>query len=230
VTVKMVEGGDATLFLSDIKTEVDAIDDFPDKADEAIVRPILRTDAVVSVAVTGDVSVTDLKTYCDDLKDRMLRLPDIALVEVTGFAQRQIRIEVPATTLMRYGISADELARVVGRQSLDLPIGTIESAEREISLRFTDERRSPEEFKDLVVVGGASGGEIRLGDIARITDLFEPAEVKTLFNGRRAGILEIEKTKGQDVLRVYEAVRRFVENERRTAPRGITLELTRNVS
>jgi len=230
VTLEMHEGGDLTLFLSDIATEVDAIDDFPEQAEQPIVKSISRTDAVVSVAVAGDVPAPELKTYCEDLKDRLLRLPEVSLVTVTGFAQRQIRIEVPATTLMQYGVSADDLARVVSAQSIDLPIGTIQATDREVTLRFTDERRTPEEFEDLVVVSGASGGEIRLGDFATITDVFDPEEVKTVYNGQRAGILRIEKTKSQDVLTVFDAVHEFVERTRRTAPRGITIELTQNVS
>ena len=230
VTLKMQEGGNLTLFLSDIKTEIDAIDDFPEQTEEAIIRSISRTDAVVSIAVAGDVPATELKAYCEDLKDRLLQRPEVSLVTVTGFAQRQIRIEVPATTLMQYGVSADDLGRVVSAQSLDLPIGTLRATDREVTLRFTDERRTPEEFEDLVVVSGSSGGEIRLGDIAKITDVFDPEEIKTLYNGKRAGILRVEKTKSQDVLTVFESVREFVEQTRRSAPRELTIELTQDVS
>jgi len=230
VTLKMVEDGDLTLFLSDIKTEVEAIDDFPEEAEDPIVKAVQRTDNVVSVAVAGDLPLTDLKACCEDMKDRMLRLPEVSLVAVTGFAQRQIRIEVPASVLLQYGISADDLSRVVGAQSLDLPAGTIRAEDREVVLRFTDERRTPAEFRDLVVVSGATGGQIRLGEIATITDVFEPEEVKILYDGRRAGILRVEKTKSQDVLTVYDAVERFVERERAVAPAGLAIELTQDVS
>ncbi|MHC4937597.1 MAG: efflux RND transporter permease subunit [Planctomycetota bacterium] len=230
VTLKMVEEGDMTMFLSDIKAEVEAIDDFPEKAEAPIIKELLRTEGVVSIAVAGDMSATDLKAYCEELKEKLLRVPEVSLVTIRGFAQRQFRIEVPASTLMQYGVSADDLARVVGAQSLDLPAGTIESDEIEVMVRFTDERRSVEEFENLVVVSGATGGEIRLGDVAKITDVFEPAHVKTLYNGHRAGILKVEKTKEEDVLTVYDAVTDFVEHTAATAPKGVTIALTQDVS
>jgi len=230
VTLRMIEGGDMTLFVTDIQAEVEAIADFPDKAEKPIVKELLRTEAVVSVAVAGDVSATDLKAYCEELKEKLLRQPSVSLVSVRGFAQRQIRIEVPATVLMQYGVSADDLARVVGAQSLDMPAGTLQSDVREVMLRFTDERRTLEEFEDLIVVSGDSGGEIRLGDVATITDVFEPDHVKALYNGDRAGILRIEKTKSQDVLEVYDSVAGFVERTAATAPRGVTVALTQDVS
>ncbi|MEM6567308.1 MAG: efflux RND transporter permease subunit [Planctomycetota bacterium] len=230
VTLEMAEGGDMTLFLSDVKTEVDAIDDFPDEVEDPIVKSIQRTDMVVSIAVAGDLPITDLKGYCEALKERLLRDPEVSLVTVTGFSQRQIRIEVPSTTLMQYGVSADELSRVVGSQSFDLPVGTLRAEDREVVLRFTEERRSVEEFEDLVVVSGESGGEIRLGDIATITDVFEPEEVRITYDGLPAGVLMVEKTKSQDVLTVYDAVAAFVERERASAPRGMSVELTSDTS
>ncbi|MHC4408129.1 MAG: efflux RND transporter permease subunit [Planctomycetota bacterium] len=230
VTLRMIEDGDMTLFVTDIKAEVEAIADFPDKVEKPIVKELLRTDPVVSVAVAGDVSATDLKAYCEELKEELLRLPNVSLVSVRGFAQRQIRIEVPATVLMQYGVSADDLARVVGAQSLDMPAGTLQSDVREVMLRFTDERRTLEEFEDLIVVSGDSGGEIRLGDVATITDVFEPDHIKALYNGNRAGILRIEKTKSQDVLEVYDSVAGFVERTAATAPRGVTVALTQDLS
>ncbi len=230
VTLKMLEGGDEAVFLSDIKTEVEAISDFPDRAEPPVIKPVQRTDNVVSIAVAGDMAVTTLKAYCEDLKERLLRVPEVSLVTMTGFAQRQIRIEVPATILMQYGISVEQLARVVGAQSIDLPAGTLQTDDFEILLRYTDERRSPLEFEELVVVGGESGGEIRLGDIATITDVFEPEEVKTLYNGHRAGILRIEKTKTQDVLTVFDNVKAFVDKERERAPAGISVALSENMA
>ena len=66
-------------------------------------------------------------------------------------------------------------------------------------------------FEDLVVIGGEGGAELRLGDLAEITDIFERAEERILLNGERAALLEVTKTKDQDTLTVMAAVERFVE-------------------
>jgi len=39
-------------------------------------------------------------------------------------------------------------------------------------LRFAEQRHSPREFEDLIVVTGDSGALLRLGDIATISDTF----------------------------------------------------------
>ncbi len=230
VTLEMTEGGDASAFLTDVKTEVEAITEFPKRAERPSVRPIQRTDRVISVAITGDMPPTDLKAYAEDVRERLQRRPGLSLVTLSGFGQRQIRVEVPAVTLVQYGISAEELAGIVGVQSVDLPAGTINTPDRDVVVRFQDERRTPAALADLVIVGAPGGGEIRLGDVARITETFDPDEEKILFDGRRAALLQVDKTKQQDTLRVYDTVASFVDEELARHPRGVTLTLTQDVS
>ncbi|MEN8216287.1 MAG: efflux RND transporter permease subunit [Pseudomonadota bacterium] len=73
--VKLREGGDFDHFLDDVKTEVEAIDNFPEKTELPIIKPLGRTDHVVSLAVMGTMSATDLKVYAEQVKDRLLLVP-----------------------------------------------------------------------------------------------------------------------------------------------------------
>ena len=229
-TIKMRESGDIDRFLNDVKTEVEAIDTFPESVEPPIVTQNGRTDFVVSVAVAGPMSPSHLKAYAEQLKDQMMQIGIISQVNIKGFSDHQIRIEVPALTLRQSGLSISDIANVISRQSIDLPAGAIESTSRNTLIRFMDERRSVETFRDLIVVSGKSGSEIRLGDIAKITDRFELDEEKIIFNGQRAALLEITKTKDEDTLNVVDAVSAFVEKQRQIAPPGVEFELTQNVS
>jgi len=230
VTVEMQSGGNMATFLTDIKTEVDAITDFPDQAEDPVVKELNRTDAVVSIAVSGPMAETDLKNYCEDLKDRLKQDVGVSLVTVSGFSERQIRIQIPAAILVQYGVSLDDIANVIARQSVDLPAGSIETSDQDILIRFTDERKTPRAFEDLVIYASENGAEIHLGEIARIRDQFELDEDKFLFNGQRAGLLKISKTKVEDSLTVYDAVQAFVDHEQEIAPAGVKLTLTQDTS
>ncbi|NDV26052.1 efflux RND transporter permease subunit [Desulfovibrio sp. JC010] len=228
VTAEMVEGGDFSKFIDDVRSEVDAIDDFPEEAEEPVISELNRTDNVVGIAVSGPMSVPHLKMYAEQLKDRLQRLKLVSLVEIQGFSEHQIRIEIPAAMLMQFRLSMTDITDVIGRQSLDLPSGTIETAQGDILVRFADERKKVHEFEDLVVKSGTTGAEIRLGDIATITDRFELDEDKFMFNGKRAALLLIQKTKDQDALRVLDEVQTFLDREQKMAPPKVTLTLTQN--
>ena len=155
----------------------------------------------------------------------------MSLVTIGGFSQRQLQVQVPERVLRQYGISVSDVADAISRQSIDLPAGNVQTLNQELLVRFTDQRRSPRELADLIVVGAQGRiGEIRLGDIATITDRFEFDEDKVLFNGKRAAILRVTKTKSEDVLTVMEAVSEFVQQERQLAPPDVELDLTQDVS
>lgn len=227
-TAVMREGADMSRFLDDVKSEIDAIDDFPDEAELPVVAELGRTDAVVSVAITGPSDPVELKAYAEQVKSRLRMLPQISTVEISGFSTHQIRIELDTATLRRHGLSASDVARTVQSQSVGTPTGRIQGGDEDLLLRFDDQRKTAAAFEDLVVISGSSGAAVRLGEIATITDRFELDEEKTLFNGRRAAILDVTKTRAQDILDAYRAVSDFVDEQNSIAPAGITLTLSQD--
>jgi len=229
VTVTMVKGADFQGFMGDVKTEVEAIDDFPDLAETPVISSRGDKQQVVSIAVSGEMPVTELKDYSEDLKDRLQRLDEVSLVRLQGFSERQIRIEVPAERLAGLGLSPASLASRIANQSLNLPAGALETEAGTLVVRLEEERRNPSGFESLVVAAGPSGAEVRLGEIAEITERFETDETKIELSGRRAAMLVIEKTADQDALEVHDAVSDFLAGERKRVP-GIELELTRDLT
>ena len=230
VTVEMAPGGEFTTFLTDIQTQVEGIADFPEDVDDPVIERAGDTQAVVSIAVTGPMSAPDLKAYCELLKRELQTLDRVSLVEISGFSEHQIHIEISKAAMMRYGLSVRGLADAISRQSVDIPAGSIETVDGDVLVRFADERRTPAEFRELVVTGGSAGGEVSLGDIARITDTFARPEDKIIFNGARAGLLKVSKTTSEDSLDILADLRAFLEIKEKTKPPGVTLALTEDVS
>ncbi len=228
---RMTEKADFSRFLDDVKTEVDAISEFPEEVETPIIRQLGRMDQVVSIAVTGPMSVSDLKAYAEQLKSRIKELPKVSQVTITGFSQHQLQVKVSISSLLRHGLSVNDLASAIQRQSVDLPAGDITTANKEFLIRFTDQRRTAQQLEELIVVAaGESGGEVRLGDIATISDRFEMDEEKTFFNGERAAILQITKTKEEDTLDVVAQVKDFVAREQQQAPPDVNFTLTQDMS
>ena len=229
-TAVMREGAQMTRFLDDVKSEVDAIDDFPDQTELPVVAELGRTDAVVSIAITGPEDPVALKAYAEDVKSRLQTLREFSTVTIKGFSTHQIRIEVDAPTLRRFGLSASDIAGALQRQSVSSPAGELQGEQENVLLRFDDQRKTTAEFENLVIISGSSGAAIRLGEIATISDRFELDEEKVLFNGRRAAVLDITKTRAQDILTAYAAVSDFVAAENERVPPGVRLTLTQDRS
>jgi len=229
-TAEMRDGGDLSRFVANVRTEIDAIDSFPDLAEPPVVRELNLTDRVVSIAVTGPMGERDLKRYAEDLKTRLLRTTAVRTVDISGFAVPEIRIQLDPAMLRRFGLDLGEVADIIRRQSLDLPAGTVETQGQDLLVRLADKRRTPERFADLVVIGGESGGEVRLGQIARITEDYDDDAVRIELDGERAAVLEIKKNDDQDTLDLKAEVDTFLERERASAPPGVRHVITRDTA
>ena len=215
-TVEMQEAGDITVFMDDVSAAVDGIADFPDEVETPTVTQLGRFGAVADVVVTSEaLNLTELKSLTEYFRDRLLATPGIPIVEVSGFSEHQLQILVDPQALRKYQLSIQAIADLVAAQALDLPGGNIESDSASYQIRFENSRRTAAELEDLVVLGGVNGGEVRLGEIARILDRFENPEDRVELNGNVAGLLTVNKNTTDDTLKVFDAVTAFVEEQNR---------------
>ncbi|MEO1231533.1 MAG: efflux RND transporter permease subunit, partial [Myxococcota bacterium] len=228
LTVEMAEGGDMTVFQADVQAALNSIGSFPSGVEDPVMERGGISSAVVSIAVQGSMPATDLRSYCEQLRRLLLRDPDVALVDVAGFSDRQLKVELREGVATQYGLSVDSVADIIASQSLDMPAGSIETRESEILVRLSEERRNAAELSQLIALEDPSGGTLTLGDIASIRDTFEKGEEKLSFNGERAGLLTVNKTKDQDALRILARVKEFLSAQQAVKPEGVTLTLTQD--
>jgi len=224
--VRMLEGGDFQTFVADVKSEVEAISDFPDRTEDVRVRALGLTDFVASVSITGPKSRIDLKDYAEDVRTRMLRWGGIPIVTVKGFSTRELRVGLDTVALRKYGFSVADVARTIQGGSLDLPSGTLETDGETLLVRVTEERRDVESLSNLIIRSAANGGQVRLGEVAEITEGFALDTDRITFDGELAAVLDISKTRAEDSLDVIDEVAGFLEAERQAAPPGVVLEIT----
>lgn len=224
--VKMRESEDFQSFVADVKSEIDAITDFPDRAEAARVRPLGQTDFVASIAITGPDTRTGLKDYTEDVRTRMLQWGGIPKVDIRGFSTRELQIGLKPGALHQFGVSVSDIARAVQAGSLDLPAGSLETSTETLLIRIAEERRDVADLAALIVRSSAGGGQVRLGDIAEITERFALDDDVVMFDGRPAAILDINKTRAEDSLRIIDALQAFLAAESQQAPPGVIMEIT----
>ncbi|WP_047813990.1 efflux RND transporter permease subunit [Rhodopirellula islandica] len=218
IVVEIDESADLSTALNDIETEVEAISDLPDGAEDLFITELNRTDSVMTIAVSGPIDPDSLKDYCEGFKQQLKRLPGVSLVEIQGFSDRQLRIELDVEALRRLGLSAETVAASVRSQNLDLPVGTIESEHEDILLRLVEQKQTPQDIEEIVVHGVTGRSEVRIRDIGRVVDGFADAEQEAWIKGQRAGIIQVNKTRSQDTTKIAAVVREFVEKEQQRQP------------
>lgn len=226
----MEAAGDMGRFLGDIRTEIEALTDLPEEAEDPVIRQLYRTDLVAAIAVTGPMSFAHLESYTNQLEERLLAIDGVADVIPVGLSQRQWQVEVSRDQLRQYGLGVQDIAHAITGQNVDMPLGTLETDSQDIQLRFVDERRSMAELANLPVLGGDAGAVLTLGDLATLTEAHERDEERAEFNGQRAIILEVHKNRHDDALRVMDALQVFVGEETTRRDGTVNLEITQDMT
>jgi len=222
-TVRIVEGKDIDQLMLDVDREINAISDFPDDVEDPIIEEFGRLSDAASLVITGIADKPQLKNYAEAVKERMLQFGGIPQVEISGFSDRQFRIEVRDAAARELGLTLSEIADTLTRQNINAPSGEITTVGGAILLRFADERLAADAYSSVIVASSAQGGQIALGDIATITDLFEDEEVETRLNGQLAAVLDVSMTRSDDLIQVVDRVNAFAADERDRAAPGVEL-------
>ena len=228
-TLEMHEAGDIDAFYDDIKAAIDGVSDFPEETEDAVIEQLGRISLVANVAITSEnLTTSELKALTESYRNKLLAIPEIPIVTVGGFSTHQLQVLIDPDNLLKYQLSVQDIASLIATQALELPAGLLESRETSYQIRFDNVRKSAEELADLVILNAPGGGEIRLGDIARIEDKFEKREQRIELNGIPAGLLIINKNTTDDTLKVFAALSDFVEVENKILPHSTRLTITQN--
>ena len=103
--IEVLDGYDVTEVLDDVKSKVDSISTFPVDAEKPVVTELLIKDSVMLLALSGDLSEKQLKSFADLIREEVRLLPGISQVEVFGARDYEISVEVSEEQLRRYGIT-----------------------------------------------------------------------------------------------------------------------------
>ena len=228
-TLEMYESGDIGDFYDDIKAAIDGVQDFPLETEDPTIKELGRVSAVANVAITSDkLTTSELKALTEEYRNKILAIPQIPIVNVSGFSTHQLQVLIYPSTLLKYKLSVQDIANLIALQAIELPAGLLEASESSYQIRFDNVRKTAQELSELVIINSPGGGEIKLGDIARIEDKFEKNEEKIELNGQAAGLLIINKNTTDDTLKVFAAIQTFVDAENKILPEGTRLTITQN--
>ncbi len=223
VVVELLIGTNASKVQTDIKNEIDRIQTFPEEAEEPTVAIASRKRAVISLIFSGDYDMTTLHEIGERARAELLQSPDITQVELFGIRPREIAIEVPREKMEAYGLTLQEIAAQVRAASVELPGGGIDTKGGELLVRVADRRLSGKAFNDIVLRGTAQGHQIRLGDIATITDGYEETDQASYLNGKPAVRVTAYRVGDETPTDVSNAVKEYAEKAKHQFPAGTNI-------
>src|SRR5947199_10138862 len=113
------------------------------------------------------LSLAELKTRVEDIRQNLLRVPDVNKVDIIGERPQKIFIELSHAKLATLGVTPQQIFDSVGRQNAVVSGGSIDTSADRIHLRVTGGFSGVDAIAAVPV---QAGGQIfRLRGIANVT-------------------------------------------------------------
>lgn len=194
---------------NDLNTEMDKVTNLPSGADQPVIMRLnmREVNEICTIALGGDLTDNALRELASDFKDELLDVDYVSKVEIKGTRDRQIWLETNIHKLSRYGLSLNDLANIVKMRNLNAPGGAVKVGYADFLIRTMGEFESLEEIGDLAVSLDASGGIIRIADVATVRDTLEEAVTIGKLNGEKAVTLDVYKKAQGNIISVMKNIR-----------------------
>jgi multidrug efflux pump len=156
-----------------------------------------------------------------NLRDRLLRIPGIAQVDLFGGTDYGMRIWIRPDKLANLGLTPADVIAAIKEQNLQAPAGRIGAAPTPPTQAFTETISAPgrlvtpAEFENIIVRQTASGAVVRIRDVGRAELGSQDYNAFGRLNGKPAGAMAVYLLPGANQLQaaetIYETMRRAKE-------------------
>lgn len=195
---------------------------------QGVVGPFFNDDfgdvyGVIYALQGAGFSPAELKTFADDVRQQLLRVPDVAKVELFGVQDEKLFVEISQKRLAQMGLDLSAVLAQMNQQNAIESAGAVQTGLDVVPVRVAGQFRAVEELAAMPIRGG-SGQQLRLGDLADIRRGYvDPPSVKVRFQGQEVIAIGVSMAKGGDIIALGKALNAAVQHVGQTLPLGVTL-------
>lgn len=211
ITLKFKDNIDVDRAMTDIKREIDALQDLPEEAEEITTQLIEMRLPVIRVLLYGELDEEVLKRAIRVVRDDLRDLPSMGETLVGGTREYEIRIDVQEEAMLEYGLSLPAVSDTVRAWMTEIPGGSVKTSTGNVSLRTMGVEERARTIRQIPLSADEQGRIITVGDVAEVTETYTDSDLQARYNGKPAVGLTIFKVGDQDIVEMAKMVRAYVD-------------------
>jgi multidrug efflux pump subunit AcrB len=186
---------------------------------------------VIYALESDGFNYAELKRFADDVRQELLRVPDVAKVELFGVQDEKVYIEISQKRLAQLGLDLNQVLAQLGQQNAVESAGAVQTPVDTVQVRVAGQFNAVDQLKEMPIRGtgygagtSAGGTQIRLGDIASIQRGYvDPPSVKVRHEGREVIALGVSMAKGGDIIQLGKSLKGTFHKIEDNLPAGVKL-------
>ena len=234
ITLEFDAGENIDLILDDVREAVNAAKpDLPNEADEPKIFEInISMFPILTAALYGPVPYSSLVKTARTLKDKLESLPGVLEVDIAGDRDEIIEIIIDATSMEAYGLSPNNILRMVSSNSQLVTAGSMEQSGGRFLLKVPAVVETIDELSNMPVKVGKDTS-IKFSDIASIRRTFKDPQGYSRVNGEATVVLEVKKRIGSNLIEIADSskltIENYLENENQNIKASFLSDESKNV-
>ncbi len=205
----------------------DAAHDLPDGVYPPIVNDEFGDVFGILIALTGKgYTYREMEDEADHIRDQLLRIEDVAKVEMHGIQEERIFVEFSNARLAEFGFSPAHLMEMLRAQNAIQPSGVALVGTERIVIEPTGEFTSLQDLSETTFRIPGRAESISLRDIATITrDYEDPPTTMARYKGERALILAVSMAQGGKITDLGDRIQERLKTLEQNLPVGLELNI-----
>ncbi len=172
-----------------------------------------------------------------NLLSEIKRVDGVGFADILGNRDYSMRIWLKPDRMLAYKISADEVMKALGEQSLEASPGkTGESGGKksqafEYILKYPGRFNTPEGYKNIILKSTPNGEILRLKDVADVEFGSTYYDLYSKMNGKPSASITIKQSYGSNARQVISDIKKRMEEIKANSfPKGMDYEISYDVS
>ncbi|NTG87973.1 efflux RND transporter permease subunit [Agrobacterium rhizogenes] len=190
---------DSEAALNEVRNAVDSVKaDLPSQMETpSVTKVTVQNSALLTYAVrSAGLNETELSWFIDnDLTKALLSVPGVGQVNRIGGVDREVHVDLDPSTMASLGVTAATVSSQLKAVQADTSGGLGEIGSTRQTLRTLGAMPSVEALKGLKIPL-ANGQQVRLDDVASVTDSFADRSSMAYLDGKPAIAVEIKRSNG----------------------------------
>ncbi|MDP3173222.1 MAG: multidrug efflux RND transporter permease subunit [Phenylobacterium sp.] len=182
-----------------------------------------------------DVGIDFIGNYANsELRDRLLRIPGVGGVQVFGGGLYSMRVWIDPAKAAARNLTAEEIVTALRNQNVQVAAGALGAppydtgVATELPMQVEGRLSDPQQFANVVIKSDASGGVVRVGDVARVELGAQDYGMRGYFGGRPGIGIAVIQQPGSNALSSAKAVLKAVDEARPGFPTGVVATIPYN--
>ena len=178
----------------------------------------------VIYAIESDgFNYAEVKNFADDVRQQLLRVPDVSKVELFGAQDEKVFIEISQKRLAQSGLDFNQVLSQLAQQNAVEPSGALQTPLDVVQVRVAGQFRAVDELRAMPI-RGSSGNQLRLGDIAEIKRGYvDPPTIKVRHQGKEVIAIGVSMIKGGDIIALGKSLKALTTKVSQSLPAGVSL-------